>query len=98
MESMDGRWRHRSGPFSLECDDCQRLVDFNFNGKCEDSQCKCDPGFLGNKCSEEVPCESIQIEFKGDSSWDYNDMGPFCVLQKNGTTGPFRTKSDLQLV
>ena len=84
--------------FKMQCDDCQRLVDCNFNGECRDSQCNCDPGFLGSKCSEPAPCESIQIDFIGDSSWDYSSLGSFDLLHKDGSTGPFTTETDVQLV
>lgn len=84
--------------FNLECNDCQRLVDCNFNGDCKDGQCKCDPGFFGNNCFDDTPCDSIQIEFMGDSSWDYRRLGSFRLLQKNGTLGPLTTEKDAQLV
>lgn len=69
---------------SISCDDCQASVDCNYHGTCaSNSTCVCDQQFLGPNCEISPPCASLEVEWLGASSYDYQLIGPFQLLQND---------------
>lgn len=69
---------------SITADRCKSGADCSLNGACVDGYCDCEPGWSGKQCNVPTPyCYALNWTRYGDSSKDYETVGPYLLLPSN---------------